>query len=198
FLSNTVALFNGKPGDRHSFDFLDDLLDRQAYRLAFWRVASDEINYRRFFDVNELAALSMEREEVFEDTHKLVMRLLAEGALDGLRVDHVDGLYDPQQYLQRLQQRYVLSLAKEVLKSDPIFQTLAWETIELPLREKIADAVREGQRGPLWRPLYVVVEKILGADESLPDDWSIHGTSGYDFLNYVNGIFVNAINGPAL
>ncbi|HYV36899.1 MAG TPA: malto-oligosyltrehalose synthase [Gemmataceae bacterium] len=197
FVNRLVVLFNGSVGDRRSFDLLDDLLDRQAYRLSFWRVASDEINYRRFFDVNELAALSMEREEVFVDTHKLVLRLLADGALDGLRIDHVDGLYDPQKYLQRLQQSYVLSLAKSIVTSDPSFQELAWETIELALREKIADAVREGQHGPLWRPLYVVVEKILGADESLPEDWSIHGTSGYDFLNYANGLFVNSRNATA-
>jgi (1->4)-alpha-D-glucan 1-alpha-D-glucosylmutase len=198
FLDLTVALFNGKAGTARSFDLLDSLLDGQAYRLSFWRVASDEINYRRFFDVNELAALNMEREEVFDDTHKLILRLLAEGAVNGVRIDHVDGLYDPQQYLQRLQQSYVLSLAKEVVKFEPMFQNLKWETIEPHLRAKIADAVREGQRGLLWRPLYVVVEKILEADESLPDDWSIHGTSGYDFLNYVNNIFVEPANSEAL
>ena len=103
FIEQNVALFNGKPGDPSSFDLLDKLLDAQAYRLSFWRVASDEINYRRFFDINELAALSMERQEVFEATHDLIFRLLREGKIDGLRIDHPDGLYDPRQYLERLQ-----------------------------------------------------------------------------------------------
>ena len=71
---------------------LDRVLESQAYRLAYWRVAVDEINYRRFFDVNDLAALSMERPEVFESTHELILRLLAEGKLHGLRIDHPDGL----------------------------------------------------------------------------------------------------------
>ncbi len=191
-----MTVFNGTPADRRSFDLLSNLLDRQAYRLSFWRVAADEINYRRFFDVNELAALSMERQEVFDDTHKLILRLLAEGAVDGLRIDHVDGLYDPQKYLQRLQQHYVLSLAKAVMTSDPAFQGVAWDAIETQLRDKIADAVREGQRGPLWRPLYIVVEKILQTEEALPEDWSIHGTTGYDFLNRVNGLFIDGQSGP--
>ncbi len=96
FIEQNVALFNGKPGEPASFDLLDKLLDAQAYRLSFWRVASDEINYRRFFDINELAALSMERPEVFEATHELIFRLLREGKIDGLRIDHPDGLFDPQ------------------------------------------------------------------------------------------------------
>src|SRR5262249_45657720 len=101
FMKQNVALFNGQPGDPHSFDFLDDLLEHQCYRLAYWRVALDEINYRRFFDVNDLAALSTERLEVFEATHGLVLRLLAQGKIDGLRIDHPDGLYDPAQYFHR-------------------------------------------------------------------------------------------------
>lgn len=98
-IEKTVVLFNGKVGDRHSFDLLDTLLDDQAYRLSYWRVAADEINYRRFFDINELAALSMEKREVFIITHELVLRLLSQNKVDGLRIDHVDGLYDPVQYL---------------------------------------------------------------------------------------------------
>jgi (1->4)-alpha-D-glucan 1-alpha-D-glucosylmutase len=97
---------NGTPGDARSFDALHELLEKQHYRLAYWKNASDEINYRRFFDVNSLAALSMERQEVFDDTHALIFRLLDAGQLDGLRIDHPDGLYDPKQYFQRLQKRY--------------------------------------------------------------------------------------------
>src|SRR5262249_61648919 len=92
FLEQNVALFNGRPGDPRSFDQLDELLEHQCYRLAYWRVAPDEINYRRFFDINDLAALSMERPDVFEAAHGLVLRLLAEGELGGLRIGHPHGL----------------------------------------------------------------------------------------------------------
>ena len=111
FVEQNVELFKGKPGDPRSFDLLDDLLEHQCYRLAYWRVAPDEINYRRFFDVNDLAALSMEREDVFVAAHGLVLQLLAEGKVDGLRIDHPDGLYDPAQYLRRLQEHFALACA---------------------------------------------------------------------------------------
>src|SRR5207253_2544026 len=103
FIARNLELFNGNPERRESFDLLDKLLDEQPYRLAFWRVASDEINYRRFFDINELAALNMEHEDVFRATHEFVFQLLTRGDVTGLRIDHPDGLYDPKQYLQRLQ-----------------------------------------------------------------------------------------------
>jgi (1->4)-alpha-D-glucan 1-alpha-D-glucosylmutase len=105
FVEDNVRLFNGEPGVPTSFDLLDALLGEQTYRLAHWRVASEEINYRRFFDINGLAAVRMEDPAVFEEMHQLVFRLLAEGAIQGLRVDHVDGLYDPGDYLRRLQAR---------------------------------------------------------------------------------------------
>ncbi len=101
-----LATFNGVAGQSASFDALDALLAAQAYRLAYWRVAADEINYRRFFDINDLAALRMEDPAVFEATHRLVLELLAQGKVDGLRIDHPDGLYDPAGYFARLQQRY--------------------------------------------------------------------------------------------
>src|SRR5438132_12515553 len=116
-VERTVTLCNGQPGDPHSFDLLDGLLDAQSYRLAFWRVAADEINYRRFFDINELAALSMERPEVFTATHELIFRLLRDHGVTGLRVDHPDGLYDPQEYLQRVQQHYVLTLSQRIFET---------------------------------------------------------------------------------
>lgn len=104
-LEGALRSFNGTAGNAGSFDFLHELLEAQAYRLAYWRVASDEINYRRFFDINELAALRMESEPVFEATHKLVFELVAAGMVDALRIDHPDGLYDPATYFQRLQDR---------------------------------------------------------------------------------------------
>ena len=104
-IDQALAGLTGNPGDRASFDPLHELLEAQAFRLAYWRVASDDINYRRFFDVNDLAALRVENEAVFEATHRLVLELIGSGALDGLRIDHADGLYDPLGYFQRLTRR---------------------------------------------------------------------------------------------
>lgn len=104
-LEETVAGYEGDPQDPRSFDALHALLERQPYRLAHWHVAADEINYRRFFDIHDLAALRMEDSRVFESTHQLVMRLVQAGEVSGLRIDHPDGLYDPQAYFQRLQEQ---------------------------------------------------------------------------------------------
>jgi len=101
-LEQAVATLAGDPADAASFDPLHELLESQAFRLAYWRVASDDINYRRFFDVNDLAALRVENEAVFEATHRLVLELIGSRELDGLRIDHIDGLYDPLGYLRRL------------------------------------------------------------------------------------------------
>jgi (1->4)-alpha-D-glucan 1-alpha-D-glucosylmutase len=103
-IERAVAALNGKAGDPVTFDGLHDLLEAQAFRLAYWRVAQDEINYRRFFDINDLAALRQENEAVFEETHKLVISLVKEGAVEALRIDHPDGLFDPKEYFRRLQQ----------------------------------------------------------------------------------------------
>ena len=159
-----VATLNGIRGNPRSFDRLDALLSAQAYRLAYWRVAAEEINYRRFFDINELAALRMEDPQVFERTHAFAFELLREGAIDGVRIDHVDGLYDPGDYLERLQAR-----AGEVRP----------------------DMVSGDRR------LYLVVEKILGLDERLPS-WPVEGTTGYEFLVCVNGLFVDGRNERAV
>ena len=151
-----LATFAGTVGDPASFAALDELLEAQAYRPCFWRVASDEINYRRFFDVNDLAALSTERADVFDAVHATWFRWLREGKADGLRIDHPDGLFDPKEYLDHLQ------------------------------------AARPGAD-----PLYVVVEKILGDHEELPTDWACAGTTGYEFIHAINGLFVDgAAEGP--
>ncbi|KPK05704.1 MAG: 4-alpha-glucanotransferase, partial [Betaproteobacteria bacterium SG8_39] len=154
-----IAAFNGT--DRVP---LHGLLEAQAYRLAFWRVASDEINYRRFFDINDLAALRMEDEEVFDATHGFVLSLAAEGRIDGLRIDHPDGLFDPARYFKRLQSRYA---------------RLAGIDLGPP----------EGGRPP--RPLYVVIEKITARHEHVPTKWAVHGTTGYRFGAVVNGLFID-------
>jgi (1->4)-alpha-D-glucan 1-alpha-D-glucosylmutase len=104
-LDRTLRLFNGVKGVRRSFDRLDTLLSCQVYRLAYWRRASQEINYRRFFDINELVAIRMDNPEVFEARHAPVFRLMKEGAIDALRIDHIDGLRDPLEYLSTLRTR---------------------------------------------------------------------------------------------
>ncbi len=163
-IQRAVTTFNGDPQNPRSFDRLDALLSTQPYRLAYWRVAAEEINYRRFFDINELAALRMEDPQVFERTHAFAFELLREGSIDGIRIDHVDGLYDPGDYLERLQAR---------------------------AREVRPDLFSGDRR------LYLVVEKILGLDESLPS-WPVEGTTGYEFLVRVNGLFVHAHNERAV
>jgi (1->4)-alpha-D-glucan 1-alpha-D-glucosylmutase len=102
-IQKSVQFHNGQPGEPHSFDALDILIGEQAYRLSFWRVAAEEINYRRFFDINTLAAIKMELPEVFEATHRLIFELIKSGAVTGVRIDHVDGLWNPREYLEHLQ-----------------------------------------------------------------------------------------------
>lgn len=105
-INESVTRINGTAGQTESFDALDALLEAQAYRLSYWRVAVDEINYRRFFDVNDLAALRMNERSVFDTTHQLIFELIDAGSIDGLRIDHSDGLYDPEEYFLRLQERF--------------------------------------------------------------------------------------------
>ncbi|MGD9765812.1 MAG: malto-oligosyltrehalose synthase [Candidatus Binatia bacterium] len=163
-LEAAATEYAGTAGDPASFDRLHALLEGQAYRLADWRVASDEINYRRFFDVNDLAALRMENEAVFDAAHRLAFELIADGKLDGLRVDHPDGLYDPAQYFRRVQQR----------------------------AGALPAAPEGGRIPPQELPLYLVAEKITAGFEHLPTAWPVHGTTGYRFANVVNGLFVDA------
>ncbi|MBC5785481.1 malto-oligosyltrehalose synthase [Ramlibacter sp. USB13] len=160
-----VQRLNGQAGEPDSFDALERLIASQAYRLADWRVASDDVNYRRFFDVNTLAGLRMERTEVFEATHRKVLHWLQDGLLSGLRIDHPDGLSDPLAYFEQLQSRY-------------------------------AGLAEVGGHQP--RALYLVVEKILAEHESLPEDWPVHGDTGYRFGTLVNGLFVEPRNENAI
>ena len=110
-IEKALARINGEPGDPRSFDSLDELLNAQSYRLAFWRVAAEEINYRRFFDVNDLAAIRVELPKVFDAVHRLLLELVNSGAVTGLRIDHPDGLYLPREYFEKLQQRCAKALA---------------------------------------------------------------------------------------
>lgn len=177
---------NGKKGDARSFDRLHEILEAQPYRLAFWRVSAEEINYRRFFDINDLVGLRMENAAVFAATHCLIRSLLAERQVTGLRVDHCDGMFNPRQYLIRLQLLYIASQCRG---SSPV----------APVAENgIESEIRDGLRGYDWSavqgPLYVVVEKILEPREALPREWPVRGTSGYDFVHFVNQVFIQREN----
>jgi (1->4)-alpha-D-glucan 1-alpha-D-glucosylmutase len=130
-----------------------EILDRQHYRLASWRRAATEINYRRFFDINELVALRMEDPAVFDATHARILEWVGDGSLDGLRIDHIDGLFDPQGYLDRL-------------------------------RDEVTR-----RRGPDFP---IVVEKILSPGERLRAAWPVQGTTGYEILNDLESVLIDA------
>jgi len=157
-LDETLRICGGVRGEPGSFDLLDRLLAGQHYWLSYWRLANEEINYRRFFAISDLVSLRVEDPGVFEATHDLVLRLVREGKVTGLRIDHVDGLYDPTGYLERL--------AKACGEEVP---------------DGTASAVP-----------FLLVEKILAEGEPLPAEWPVGGTTGYDSLNALNGVFVSA------
>ncbi|MBI4320342.1 MAG: malto-oligosyltrehalose synthase [Chloroflexi bacterium] len=188
----SVGAFNGTPGDPRSFDLLDALLDMQAYRLAYWRVAAEEINYRRFFDINDLAAIRVELPEVFQAAHQLLLKLLTEGKVTGLRIDHPDGLWNPASYFRQVQEGYIRSQARARLGRGTNNGSAVLEAKEdAVVGLLMAQEDRSYGPAPIW-PLYVVAEKILAGDEPLPQNWAVYGTTGYDFLNAVNGLFVDA------
>ncbi|HEY0008876.1 MAG TPA: malto-oligosyltrehalose synthase, partial [Tepidisphaeraceae bacterium] len=183
--------FNGTPGEAETFDALDQIIQQQHYRLAWYKTASDEINYRRFFHVNSLAALAAERPEVFDASHALILKGVAAGQIAGLRIDHPDGLYDPLAYLTRLQQQTVLAVAQRLAETDPAFKGITFAAS----RARLLQALEKAEDP---KPLYVSVEKILAMDEPLPDEWPVDGTSGYDFLIHVNSLFVDTQNDAAM
>ena len=180
-----VGHSTARPAIPRSFDRLDALLDDQAYRPAYWRVAAEEINYRRFFDINDLAAIRVELPEVFEATHQLVFRLLAEGKVTGLRIDHPDGLWDPPATSAgcRRATSATGSARADAARGPGAAQAgagrrAAWRQLVAGRGTQASRRTRSSS----W-PLYVVAEKILSEGERLPQDWAVHGTTGYDFLN---------------
>ncbi|NJK33977.1 MAG: malto-oligosyltrehalose synthase [Oscillatoriales cyanobacterium SM2_2_1] len=152
YITENLHIFNGEPSHSESFELLDRLLSEQFFRLSYWKVGNEELNYRRFFTVNDLISVRVEDDEVFKRTHELIFRLVAAGDITGLRIDHIDGLYDPKQYLERL-------------------------------RSHLGDT-------------YMVIEKILEGHEELPSTWPCQGTTGYDFLARLNGIFIHQHHEP--
>jgi (1->4)-alpha-D-glucan 1-alpha-D-glucosylmutase len=158
-VDEALRILNGVQDQPSSFDLLDSLLSRQAYRLAHWRLAPYETNYRRFFDINDLVGLRIEDPLVFSARHSSIMRLVQEGKVSALRVDHIDGLLDPFEYLERLK--------------------------AIPISCADEDKDHDGLR------IYTIVEKITCADEKLPPEWPVMGTTGYDFLNALNALFID-------
>jgi len=185
-LEHAAKRANGIQGKPESFDLLHSLLEVQAYRLAYWRVSSEEINYRRFFDINDLVGLRMEDPSAFAQTHCLIRKLLAKRQITGLRIDHCDGMFNPRQYLIRLQLLYVASQCSGSAAKEP----LAPNGIEMEIREALRGYDWAQNRGPL----YTVVEKILEPREALPREWPVSGTSGYDFLHLANHVFIQPQN----
>lgn len=155
-LQETAAEYNNRTANAANLRAFHALLEEQCFRLAYWRVAADEINYRRFFDINDLASLCVEKREVFDATHTLIFELVRQGMVDGLRVDHPDGLFGPAEYYRRL-----------------------------------FDELQPANAGSAEAPVYLVVEKILAHHEHLPPEWPVHGTTGYDFVNLVNNLFID-------
>jgi (1->4)-alpha-D-glucan 1-alpha-D-glucosylmutase len=193
-LDATLADFNGCSDDPTTFDLIDRLVEAQCYRPAYWRVAGEEINYRRFFDINELAAIRVELPEVFRATHDIAFRLLADGKATGLRIDHPDGLRDPVSYFRQLQEQFVVRQAtnlapRESRGGDEAPRDSRGANYMLADWFTAAHVEREHALPP-W-PLYVVAEKILAEGEPLPPDWAVAGTVGYDFLSALNGLFVD-------
>lgn len=185
---------NGQPGEPASYDLLHELLELQPYRLAYWKTALHEINYRRFFDINDLAGVRMEEPAVFAATHGLILRLIREGKVTGLRLDHLDGLFDPAGYLDQLQEAVLQEWAAVALAP----QTPLAEDWRRAVRAWREEERKQDPGGPAARPFYLLAEKILSEDEALPAAWPLHGTSGYDFLNDLNRLFVDPLNHKAL
>ncbi|MBN1188424.1 MAG: malto-oligosyltrehalose synthase [Dehalococcoidales bacterium] len=193
-IENAVKSINGTAGDSRSFIKLHQLLERQVYRLSYWRVAGEEINYRRFFDINELVALRMEDPHVFRETHRLVSELFGMGMITGIRIDHVDGLYDPADYLCRLQRECRLGTVLKEISDDPRLSDADLAGVKNSLVRN-SDPAFSGRCSPTFRPVYIVVEKILGENEVLNRDWPVEGTTGYDFMYALNQVFINGRNG---
>lgn len=154
YIDALVSAANGTPGDPHSLNALDELLQSQRFRLCFWKVGNEELNYRRFFTINGLLSVKVENQDVFEYTHQALWPLVNSGAVTGVRIDHIDGLYSPVAYVNQLRERQP--------------------------------------------ELYITVEKILDSQEHLEPGMCVQGTTGYDFLNAVNVIFIEPKNAKVL
>jgi (1->4)-alpha-D-glucan 1-alpha-D-glucosylmutase len=168
FIAQNLNGIQGQPKDPSSFSSLETILAQQHYVLAYWQNVNEEINYRRFFTINDLVGLRIQDPLVFEATHALIFRTIEQGSLDGLRIDHIDGLRDPLGYLRQLNERVCTAMTNGA----PCEASARTEAIQQPR-------------------LPVFVEKILARDERLPNNWPVTGTTGYDFVNMLNAFFVD-------
>jgi (1->4)-alpha-D-glucan 1-alpha-D-glucosylmutase len=166
-----LAAYVAALNDPAARDQLDLLHEAQAYRLSHWRLAADEINYRRFFDVNALAALRVEDERVFDAVQGMALDLAASGMVDGLRIDHPDGLLDPAAYFANIQQAFM---------------------------RRLGTAATQADRAQTPAPLYVLAEKIVASHEEVPPTWALSGTTGYEFAVLVNGLLVERRNAKSM
>lgn len=162
-IQRTLDRINTKVKTTPDWPEFIDFLNAQYYSLEYWRDAMKKLNYRRFFYINDLVALRTEDRSVFDEAHSLIFNLLEAGKVQALRVDHVDGLRDPEEYIDRL-------------------------------RRRLAELVTHSKRIHSSNEPYIVVEKILMSGEDLQANWKISGTTGYDFLRRVNGLFVSKEN----
>ena len=167
FISQNLSGIQGQPKDPSSFSSLETILAQQHFLLAYWQNVNEEINYRRFFTINDLVGQRIQDPLVFEATHALVFRMIEQGSLDGLRIDHIDGLRDPLGYLRQLTERVAAATTQSV------------PSAELHTSANVQS------------PLPIFVEKILARDEHLPTSWPVAGTTGYDFINALNAFFVD-------
>ena len=186
-LAKAADAINGKEGDARSFDALHQLLEAQPYRLAYWRTSSEQINYRRFFDVNDLVGLRMENARVFAQTHSLIRRMLAEGDVTGLRIDHCDGMFNPRAYLEQLQELFVAAQCEGPTLREG-------EVTDNGIEQSVLAVTQPLDWSHAKLPLYCVVEKILEPGEILPRSWAVQGTSGYDFVHFANQFFIQPKN----
>lgn len=159
FIEQNLLEFQCSPENYMACQRIHKLLEAQAYRLAYWRVSADLINYRRFFDVNSLIGLRTENPVVFDSTHSVILDLIEQKKIHGLRIDHPDGLLDPFKYFKTLQ----AEAGKRLYTDEEL-------------------------------PVYTIAEKILANFEKLPNNWEIHGTTGYEFLNITNNLFLDSKN----
>ncbi len=168
FVAQNLQGIDGIPKDFSSFSSLETILAQQHYILAYWQNVNEEINYRRFFTINDLVGLRIQDPLVFEATHALILRMVEQNILSGLRIDHIDGLRDPLGYLRQLSERV---LNPSTTSSAPT-----------PSDERV-------NAGHPALPIFV--EKILARDEKLPNNWPVSGPTGYDFVNALNAFFVD-------
>lgn len=172
-LKHVLEEFNNTESKKHSRQ-LRSLLAEQFYKLGYWKTAISRINYRRFSTVNDLIAIRVEERSVYDEAHRLILELVSKGRITGLRVDHIDGLLEPAEYLHRLQESCQKSLAYSKMS------------------HSLSDHPKKSGRST--NSFYITVEKILEQSERLPRSWDIEGTTGYEFLRDVNGIFVDSRN----